>query len=600
MKKIILSLVAVATLAGALAQSRTPKKIPHHLDPAVVSIGKELPRGDVVSHDSREEAIRKVYHRSKYLQPLPPLAEWTRSETREAVTYKTRYRVPFEWADRRQFLYLGKVSASFDVVVNGTFAAYSQTGSTPSEFDVTVVSKEGGNDLEIVIYKETAAQKLENGREVVEPRIEGEAYILSQPRMRVRDIVVDTRIEGTNGLLELGVIMKNHQLNSHDYTVYYELVSPKGEILSEGRKDSRLNMRREDTVRFFANIRDIMPWSHEEPRLYTLLVKTQNEGRFREYLSFQIGFSNYDVRNGVIHLNGTPLPVKMRDFTPTSDMAAMRTQIETLRRDGGINTLRLKGTPPSREFYALCDEMGVYLAGQADIDTHLAGDSRKRGEGGNPSNAPEWEGAYLDRVMSMYHSSKNSPSMMIFSLADASANGNNLYESYLALKAAERRRPVIYTDGGEWNNDPLDMAAMEAIRYRNEKEWAIITPEDVTNGRFRVHNTRHFTPIIGEAVYKIAVGNMIVSRGSVPLQVMPKGASDFVVPIEGVKEGKKFIVQIEVKIERPVNKYVLSGKSSEKKVFRDPDATVSERDKIVIERRSFPSGRMPATIRSVR
>ncbi len=591
MKKIFLSLSAVLIFVGVSAQKNQPPKS-RQLDSAVVSIDKELPRGDVVSHDSRDEAIRKTYHQSKYLQPL---TEWTKSDRSDAVVYKTRYKIPFEWIDREQFLYLGKVSASFDVMVNGQLAGYSQTGSTPSEFDLTKVSQEGSNDLEIVIYKDPVAQKLENNRQAVAPQILGEVYVLSQPKMRVRDIFVDTRMEGTSGLLELGVIMKSHQLNVKDYRVYYELISPKGEILSEGYKDAALNMRREDTVRFFAKIRDIMPWSHEEPRLYTLFIKTQHEGRFKEYMSFQVGFRSLDFREGLIYLNNTPLKITMRDFTPTSDMAAMRSRIEALRAEG-VNTLRLKGAPPSHQFYDLCDEMGIYVCNQADIDTHLSGMSRKKD--GNPSNIPEWEGAYRDRVMNMYHTSKNSPSMIMFSIADESSNGYNLYESYLALKGIEKHRPVIYTDGGEWNNDPLDFEAMDQIRYRNEEKWAIITPENVNQGQFRVHNTRHFTPIIGEAVYKIAVGNKVVSKGSLPLKVPPKGAEDFIIPVNNVNPGKKFVVQIEVRIERPVNKYVLSGKSDEKKVFRDPSAPVSEKDKIVIERRSFPSGRVAASVRS--
>ena len=590
MKKLLLSLVSIIIFAPVPAQ--TQKEIPHWLDPSVVNIGKELPRGDVVSHDTKDEAIRKTYHKSKYLQPL---TEWTSSDRGDAVVFKTRYKIPFEWIDREQFIYLGKVSTSFDVMVNGQLVGYSQTGSTPSEFDVTMISQEGNNDLEIVVYKEPAALKLENSREPTAPQIPGEVYVLSQPKMRVRDIFVDTRMEGTNGLLQLGVIMKSHQLNVKDYRVYYELISPKGEILSEGYKDAVLNMRREDTVRFFANVENIMPWSHEEPRLYTLFIKTQHEGRFKEYMSFQIGFRSLDFKEGLIHLNNTPLKITMREFAPTSDMTAMRSQIEALRAEG-VNTLRLKGAPPSHQFYQLCDEIGIYLCNQADIDTHLSGTSRKRD--GNPSNIPVWEGAYRDRVMNMYHTSKNSPSMIMFSIADESFNGYNLYESYLALKSIERHRPVIYTDGGEWNNDPLDFDAMDRIRYRNEDKWALITPEDVSAGQFRVHNTRHFTPIIGEAVYKIAVGNKVVSRGSVPIEVIPKGATDFIIPISGVRPGKKFVVQIEVRIERPVNKYVLSGKSSEKKVFRDAGATVADKDKIVIERRSFPSGRMAASVRT--
>ncbi len=591
MKKIFVSLAAILIFAGVSAQKNQAAQ-PHWLDPAVVSIDKELPRGDVVSHDTRDEAIRKTYHKSKYLQPL---TEWTKSDRGDAVVWKTRYKIPFEWIDREQFLYLGKVSTSFDVMVNGQLAGYSQTGSTPSEFDLTKVSQEGSNDLEIVIYKEPVAQKLENSRPVADPQILGEVYVLSQPKMRVRDIFVDTRMEGTNGILQLGVIMKSHQLNVKDYRVYYELISPKGEILSEGYKDASLNMRREDTVRFFANIQDIMPWSHEEPRLYTLFIKTQHEGRFKEFMSFQVGFRGLDFKDGLIYLNNTPLKITMREFTPTSDMAAMRSQIEKLRAEG-VNTLRLKGAPPSHQFYEMCDEVGIYLCNQADIDTHLSGTSRKKD--GNPSNIPAWEGAYRDRVMNMYHTSKNSPSMIMFSIADESANGYNLYESYLALKAIEKHRPVIYTDGGEWNSDPLDFDAMNRIQYRNEEKWALITPENVNAGQFRVHNTRHFTPIIGDAVYKIAVGKKVVSKGSVPIEVMPKGAADFIIPISGVRPGKKFVVQIEVRIERPVNKYVLSGKSDEKKVFRDAGATVSEKDKIVIERRSFPSGRVAASVRS--
>jgi beta-galactosidase len=599
MKKIFLLFFAAAAISvtanisATLAQTRATYELPRHLDPSVVSVGKELPRGDVTSHDSREEAIRKVYHSSKYLQPL---TEWTRSESAETVTYKTRYKIPFEWIDREQFLYLGKVSASFDVIVNGDYTGYSQTGSTPSEFDITAVSREGNNELEIVIYKEPVAAVLENSRPASEPQITGEAYVLSQPKMRVRDIVVDTGMEGTDGLLELGVIMKNHQLNAKDYRVWYELLSPKGEVISEGYKDATLDMRREDTVRFFSRIHDIMPWSHEEPRLYTLYIKTQNEGRFREHLLFRIGFRDIELRDGLVYLTGTPLKMAIKEFTPSSDMTAMRSAVEALRTEG-FNTLELKGAPPSREFYALCDELGVYLCNQADIDTRLSGDSRRIG--GNPSNDPVWEAAYRDRVMAMYHTSKNYPSIAMFSIAEKSANGYNLYESYLALKAVEHQRPVIYTDGGEWNNDRLDTEAMKAIHYVNEEKWAIITPENVTGGQFRVHNTRHFTPILGEAVYKIAVGNRIVSRGSVPLEVLPKGATDFVIPIKGVKEGKKFVVQIEVEIEKPVNKYVLDNRTAQKKVFRDT-GTVADRDKIVIERRSFPSGRMPATVRDIK
>jgi beta-galactosidase len=265
----------------------------------------------------------------------------------------------------------------------------------------------------------------------------------------------------------------------------------------------------------------------------------------------------------------------------------MRTQIEALRTQG-VNALSLQGTPPSHEFYALCDELGVYLCNRADIDTHLAGLSRK--VGGNPSNQPAWEGAYLDRVMSMYHTSKNSPSVVMFALARDSANGYNLYESYLALKAVEKQRPVIYPEGAEWNSDRLDFEVMDSLDYPDAGEqWAVITAEDVKGGRFKIHNTRYFTPIIGEAAYNIKVGKKIVSRGSIPVEVQPRSEAEFTIPINNVKEGKEFTALIEVKVPRRTTKYTPLPATRERKVFAG-EFPLSEDEKTVIGQGDFPSG----------
>ena len=596
-KKIFLSLAAILSFAvGGAQNGEVGGKTPRHLDPAVVSVNKELPRGEVVSHDSRVAAVRQTYGASRYLQPL---SEWSRTETAETVSYKTRFKIPFEWIDRRQFLYVGRVSGSFDVMVNGEFAAYSQTGSTPSEFDITEASKDGANELEIVICKDPVARRLENNRPPADPRIEGEVYILSQPRERVRDVSVSTRMEGSSGLLQLGVILKSHRINPHDYTVYWELLNPLGEIVAEGKKDTRIEGRREDTVTFFANIPRVVPWSHEDPRLYTLFVKTQNEGRFREYLSFRVGFRSLDLGDdGILTLNGVPLALSMREFSPSGDAATMRAAIEQLRGQG-VNALMLRGAPPSREFYALCDSMGVYVACRADIDTRLGGESRQ--VGGNPSNDPVWERSYLDRTMAMYHTSKNHPSVTMFSLAERSSNGYNLYESYLALKALEPDRPVLYNDGGgEWNSDRLSLSessterrpspqAVEASREGDNVDWLTLRVVDLAVGRFRVSNSRSITPFVGEAVFKIVLGRRnVVSSGAVPIEALPGESTEFTVPISGVKEGKPYTVVVEIAAERTDGDYLPSADPN-LKVYRRLDQPLAPANRAVIATGEFNS-----------
>ncbi len=537
-------LLALTIFTTARAQK------PHWQIPDSLSWGKEPPRGEVVCYASQEEAIEKSYHKSTYLQPI---TGWTEEQGGESVTFSASYKLPFSWIERQIFLHVGRVSAAFEVWVNGKRIGYSQSGSTPSEFNLTKHSVEGNNTVSIRVFRNSVSQALENGRPEVRPAIEGETYILAQPKVRVRDIFIDTRTQGTDALLSLGVILKSQMLNPKDYRVYYRLLSPRGKVVSEAYKDITLDMRREDTVRFFDRIADIMPWSHEQPCLYTLLIKTQNEGRFREYLSFQIGFRNIETTDGVIHLNGVPLRVNMTPYTP-SDAATARRDIERFR-EKGINTLKITGGPQSRQFYALCDSMGMYICNQADIDTHLAGASRKKG--GNISNDPHWQKAYEERVLSMYHGSKNNPSVIMFSLAENSANGYNLYESYLALKALEKGRPVIYPEGGEWNSDPLNMERMSSIRRTTSSNWALITETDASKGTFKIHNTRHYTPIIGELRCRIAVKNKFVSSTSIPLRVLPKSAVDVTVPIENVKPGQEFVIILEVVTDAPVNRYTM-------------------------------------------
>ncbi len=602
-----------AALAAVFVPTGAAAQVAHHLDPTVVATGKELPRSGVVSHGSKADAVRGKRGESRYLQPL---AEWTRTEGDEWVSYTARFKVPFEWIDRQQFLYLERVTGSFDVVVNGVRTAYSQTGSSPSEFDITKAAREGANDLEIIVYKNPVARRLENGRPPAGPQIEGEAYILSQPQVRVRDVVVNARTEGTNGLLELGVILKSHRLNAHDYAVYWELLNPAGEIMAEGRRDVRIDMQREDTVRFFANIPRVVPWGHEDPRLYTLLVKTRNEGRFREYMAFKVGFRTIGLgRDGALALNGVPLPLSMREFSPTGDMAAMREQIGTLRSEG-VNGLMLTGVPPSQEFMALCDSLGMYLACTADIDTSLSGEGRRMGE--NPSNDPAWEGAYLDRTLAMYHTSRNHPSVAAFRLASGSANGYNLYETYLALKGSEPLRPVFYTDGGgEWNSDPFDPLAgsgagsgvgsvvgsgvgsavvgsdagsgVGVASPATAADRVTLEAVNVAEGVFRVGNASRFTPFIGEAVYRLAAGVKVVASGCLPLEVAPGAMADLTIPLKGVKKGQHFTVSIEIAEERPVGDYLPPG-DPDLKVYRRPGQPLAAAHRAVILNDRFKSG----------
>ncbi len=556
--------IAFVALLAALSTGVANAQPALWQQPSPVQENRELPRTQTISYDSEQNALLRSHTASLYLQPL---ATWTTSEQDNGATvvYSTTYKVPFKWVDRQLFLYVGGANSAYEVAVNGKPAGYNQSGRTVAEFDLTRLSKEGNNTLTITVYGNAASRKLENHTADLHPRLTGETYIVAQPKMRIRDYVARMGFEGTTGNLELGVIFKSHLLNEKMIRMYYTLYDPTGEQVAKGNRDVEINMRREDTVRFFIPLPDVKAWNHETPNLYTLSLKTQYEGRFMEYVTYKIGFRTVEMQQGKLLINGRDIPMLVTAYTSDSDSAAMASELQTMK-EKGVNTIQVNNHPLSDRFYELCDRLGLYVCNQADIDTHLSGNDRRKG--GTPSNDPAWEAAYIDRVTGMYYTSRNHPSATLFSLAQNSANGYNLYESYLALKDIEPRRPIIYTGaGGEWNTDAVSgelrrnnaRAASSRITFglspidniRPAQLFDITAPAP-DKGVFRLHNLYQLTALENaEAVYTVRVGRRVVSEGRIPVSIGARGSADITVPFGKAKPGSHPTVELVLECSAP-------------------------------------------------
>ena len=430
----ILSIIALFSCCTLAAQEYIP------------TYGRELPRGEVIAYPTAQEAAAAFAGDTRYFTRL---ADWTQ----KGNVFSTEFTVPFAWANRQVFFHLGWASADYEVRVNGKAVAYDSDCSAPAEFNLTRHAQEGRNTLEIVVSAPSQVARLESWKSDPAPAI-GPAWVMSQPTLRIRDILTKTwrsTEEGDNVMAEVGLVVKSEALNPRTSRVHYELLSPAGKTSATGYKDIKLNMRGEDTLRFLARIPDSLLWSPEKTTRFTLRVKTQHEGRYMEYIEVPLGFRTVEVQNGQLAVNGTPVTLRTREVpahASADEIAALRGQ--------GYNTLKLLPGPVSPTLYGTCDTLGMYVIVQAPIDTRSSGESRRIG--GNPSNAPEWLGAYVERTADSYHASKRHPSVIAFSLATQSANGINLYESYLDMKKSGDPRPFIYPDAaGEWNSDKLEM-----------------------------------------------------------------------------------------------------------------------------------------------
>ncbi len=410
----------------------------------IPTYGRELPRGTMISYPTAQEATAADGSDTRYFTRLE---EWQQHEN----VFSTAFTMPFAWANRQAFFHLEWASADYEVRINGESIAYNSNGNIPAEFNLTRYAQEGRNTLEVVVSAPSRVSVLESWKNDAAPAI-GKAWVMSQPTLRVRDVLTKawrSGEENNTGMAEVGLVVKSEALNPRTSRVHYDLVTPTGETAATGYKDVTLSMRGEDTVRFLARIPENLLWSTELPTKYTLRVRTQHEGRYVEYIELPIGFRTIEVQDGQLAVNGVPVALRVREVSPQidhNDIAKLREQ--------GYNTLKLTPGPVPAALYDYCDMYGVYVIPQAPIDTRSSGESRRKG--GNPTNDPAWLGAYAERTADSYHVSKRHPSVVAFSLATKSANGINLYESYLNVKKFGDQRPFIYPDAeGEWNTDKL-------------------------------------------------------------------------------------------------------------------------------------------------
>lgn len=555
-------------------------------DPTQVGFRRETPGSKIRSYQSRELALKEDDDQSLYMRtmngewrtktfssaveldstialPSVDVSAWERvtvpeksDNTAWATVYRKEFTMPFKWIDREVFIRLDAVTRAYYVYANGNPVGYHEDSKTPAYFDITPYVADGKNTIVIVAYANPVSTTLENQITTQGTRIEGDVCVMAQPKVRIRDFVVNTRFAPDgNGLFSFGAIVKSHLLNPKEVFVYYELIAPDDStIVAQGKRDARFHLRAEDTVRFFANLPNIQSWSHESPKLYTVALRLQHEGRFTEYTQVKIGFRDVDYDPQGIRINGQPVVLNAIEYNAPADESVWQKDFAAFKKRG-INCLMVKDYPRNDRFYQLTDGYGFYVGNRANIDAHLSGDSIQ--EGGTPANDPIWESAYADRVMNMYYTSANHPSVLFFSLGNQGGRGYNMYEAYLRLKAVEKERPVIYeTAGAEWNSDMVVGTPQGRNPSDDRFTLRFVSPESVTGtisplgnttieagptpGKVEIFNGCTIANLRNFRVgYRITAGaKRIVKEGACAVDIPAQERVLVEIPLEGVKPGR--------------------------------------------------------------
>lgn len=408
-------------------------------------------RTEVIPYDTRHDAEARDRSKSGYAITFTPE---TLTAGSEGGVYAQVVEIPYVWTDGKVYLHLENVGMPYTLKVNDLLVATVEDSASAAEFLITPTIRQGKN----LIVVETRAGRADALNAAPQTRkIFTNSYLYYQNKRSISDFEISLRPDSTRkfGVLDLAIIAQNSFNYDEPVEVGYDIYSPQGKLMEFNIKTVTIPGRSIDTVRFspFIYHTYLNKWEaggKTPPPLYKVMLFTRRQGAYKEYMPLKIGFGKTELLDGKLMRLGKELKLTKAVYNAASDAKTTRTQLLALKTKG-TNTIT-PDYPQPAWFYALCDELGLYVIDRANINAPENRDNRT--VGGTPSNDPRLADEYLERVKAMYYRSRNFTCVIGFALGGDSGNGYNMYKAYQWLKGVETSRPVIYADAdGEWNTD---------------------------------------------------------------------------------------------------------------------------------------------------
>ena len=409
----------------------------------------------------KPQYVNTQYPWEGHEQLVPPQIPKKRNPVGSYVKF---FDVDKELLGKETFISFQGVETAIYVWLNGEFVGYSEDSFTPSEFNITPYLKEKNNKLAVEVYRYSTASWLEDQDFWRFSGIFRDVYLYAVPEIHVRDmkVIADYDYENGNGILatELDII------GDSDYEIKLTLTDKNGIKVYEG-----------NTANVSASIPDIMPWSAEQPNLYTLTAEISSDSEIIETAETKVGFRTFEMKNGIMCLNGKRIVFKginRHEWNAEGGRVVteddMLWDIRFMKRNN-INAVRTCHYPNNSIWYKLCDEYGIYLIDETNLESH--GTWQKMGACepsiNVPASLPEWKEACLDRARSMYERDKNHASVLIWSCGNESYCGDDIAAMADYFHEVDKTRLVHY-EGVVWNRKYDHITDMESRMYAKPDE----------------------------------------------------------------------------------------------------------------------------------
>jgi beta-galactosidase len=378
--------------------------------------------------------------------------------------YRTWFAVPQAWAGKQVLLSFEGVDSAFHLWVNGHAVGYSQDSRLPAEFNVTPYLLPGENLLAARVYRWSDGSYLEDQDFWRLSGIYRDVVLRAAPPIHVRDYAVWTDLDAAyrDATLRVEATVRNlgkeraagHALELGLFASGVVSHPP----LFQATQPLTVDAGQEMVLEIAGHVTDPAKWSDEHPNLYTLLLTLRDlAGRVLQVERCRVGFRAVEIREGQLCVNGRPIRIKgvnRHEHDPDRGHAisgALMLEDIRLMKQFNINAVRTSHYPNQTRWYELCDQFGLYVVDEANIESHGVWDRVARD--------PAWREAMLERVVRMVARDKNHPSVIVWSLGNESGVGPNLEAVADWVHAHEPARPLLYNPAGDlpWVDIPSPM-----------------------------------------------------------------------------------------------------------------------------------------------
>ncbi|HHV40311.1 MAG TPA: DUF4981 domain-containing protein [Bacteroidales bacterium] len=355
--------------------------------------------------------------------------------------YRHTFHVPESWKNKQVFLHFGSVTSNLTLWINGMFVGYSEDSKLEAQFDITPYLTEGENSLALQVNRWCDGTYLEDQDFWRLSGISRDVFLFAREKTHIHDFTLNAMPDKNykNGKLEVLVTLN---VPSNKASIQAELIDPQGVSLVK----KALSPSGKTTFTGTFAVKDVALWSAELPHLYTLVLSLTEDGKETEFIPWKVGFRNVEIKNAQLLVNGKPILIKgvnRHEMDPATgydvSKERMLQDIELMKRFN-INAVRTSHYPNVPLWYKLCDQYGLYVVDEANIESH------GMGYGENTLAAREdYLQAHLERMERMYQRDKNHASIIIWSMGNEAGDGDNFTKGYHLLREADiQKRPIQY------------------------------------------------------------------------------------------------------------------------------------------------------------